>query len=74
MEDQMIRFITVEERFANAEIRQRSPHDTGYKRTQGKLTEISAIILYVRQKGILRRGCDIFPDEIRGYPVDAVEA
>ncbi|PKC08463.1 hypothetical protein RhiirA5_416889 [Rhizophagus irregularis] len=37
---------------------------TGYKRTQGKLTEISAIILYVRQKGILRRGCDIFPDEI----------
>ncbi|CAB5178227.1 unnamed protein product [Rhizophagus irregularis] len=44
---------------------------TGYKRTQGKLTEISAIILYVRQKGILRRGCDIFPDEIRGYPVDA---
>ncbi|CAB5380882.1 unnamed protein product [Rhizophagus irregularis] len=40
---------------------------TGYKRTQGKLTEISAIILYVRQKGILRRGCDIFPDEIRGF-------
>ncbi|PKY61195.1 hypothetical protein RhiirA4_550880, partial [Rhizophagus irregularis] len=113
MEDQMIRFITVEEGFADAEIRQRSLHDsqstlkeipkklqkafdealdnelgqsfremhynlvgvsTGYKRTQGKLTEIPAIILYVRQKGILRRGCDKFPDEIRGYPVDVVEA
>jgi hypothetical protein len=46
----------------------------GYKRTQGKLTEIPAIILYVRQKGILRRGCDKFPDEIRGYLVDVVEA
>ncbi|CAG8618504.1 15720_t:CDS:2 [Acaulospora morrowiae] len=47
---------------------------TGYKRTQGKFTEISAILLYVRQKGILRRGCVKFPDEIRGYPTDIVEA
>ncbi|RGB28765.1 hypothetical protein C1646_672972 [Rhizophagus diaphanus] len=39
---------------------------TGYKRTQGKFTEVPAIILYVRQKGILRRGCVEFPDEIRG--------
>ncbi|PKY25652.1 hypothetical protein RhiirB3_414357 [Rhizophagus irregularis] len=45
---------------------------TGYKRIQGKLTEIPAIILYVRQKGILRRECDKFLDEIRGYPVDVV--
>jgi hypothetical protein len=113
MEDQMIRFITVEEGFANAKIRLQSPHDplptlkkipenlqkvfdealdnelgqsfremhynlvgmsTGYKRTQGKSTEVPAIILYVRQKGILRRGCDEFPDKIRGYPVDVVEA
>ncbi|CAB5199226.1 unnamed protein product [Rhizophagus irregularis] len=121
MEDQMIRFITVGEGFANTEIRRRanaeiqqqSSHhslstlkkvpkelrkafdealdnelgqsfremhynlvgmSTGYKRTQGRLTEIPAIILYVRQKGILRRGCDIFPDKICGYPVDVVEA
>ncbi|RIA95502.1 hypothetical protein C1645_757415 [Glomus cerebriforme] len=121
MEDQMIRFITVGEGFANTEIRRRANAEiqqrssyhslptlkkvpkelrkafdealdnelgqsfremhynlvgmsTGYKRTQGKLTEIPAIILYVRQKGILRRGCDIFPDKIRGYPVDVVEA
>ena len=47
---------------------------TGYKRTQGKFTEVPTIILYVRQKGILRRGCDKFPDEIRGYPIDVVEA
>ncbi|UZO16426.1 uncharacterized protein OCT59_007814 [Rhizophagus irregularis] len=47
---------------------------TGYKRIQGKLTEIPAIILYVRQKGILRRECDKFLDEIREYPVDVVEA
>jgi hypothetical protein len=48
---------------------------TGYKRTKGQLTEIPAIILYVRQKGILRRGCDgIFPKEICGFPVDVVEA
>ena len=47
---------------------------TGYKRTQGKCTKIPAIILYVRQKGILRRGCDKFPDKVHGYPVDVVEA
>ncbi|PKY49939.1 hypothetical protein RhiirA4_466122 [Rhizophagus irregularis] len=47
---------------------------TGYKRTQGKFTEVPAITLYVRQKGILRRGCVEFPDEIRGYPTDIVEA
>ncbi|UZO27625.1 uncharacterized protein OCT59_019815 [Rhizophagus irregularis] len=48
---------------------------TGYKRTKGQLTNIPAIILYVRQKGILRRGCDgIFPEEIRGFSVDVVEA
>ncbi|CAI2177988.1 847_t:CDS:2 [Funneliformis geosporum] len=47
---------------------------TGYKRTQGKFTEVPAIILYVRQKGILRRGCVKFPDEICGYPTDIVEA
>jgi hypothetical protein len=47
---------------------------TGYKRTQGKFTEVPTIILYVRQKGILRRGCVKFPDEIRGYPTDVVEA
>ncbi|CAG8645271.1 3152_t:CDS:2 [Ambispora gerdemannii] len=48
---------------------------TGYKKTQGKFTEKPAIILYVRQKGILRRGCGgLFPEEICGYPVDVVEA
>ncbi|CAG8645819.1 1236_t:CDS:1 [Paraglomus brasilianum] len=47
---------------------------TGYKRTHGKFTEVPAIILYVCQKGILRRGCVKFPDEIRGYPTDIVEA
>ncbi|RHZ76413.1 hypothetical protein Glove_198g59 [Diversispora epigaea] len=47
---------------------------TGYKRTQGKFTDEPAIKLYVRQKGILRRGCSLFPDKIRGYPVDVVEA
>ncbi|CAG8498601.1 5919_t:CDS:2 [Ambispora leptoticha] len=47
---------------------------TGYKRTKGKFTEKPAIILYVRQKGILRRGCSLFPDKICGYPVDVVEA
>ncbi|GBB96769.1 hypothetical protein RclHR1_02830005 [Rhizophagus clarus] len=48
---------------------------TGYKRIKGQLTDILAIILYVRQKGILRRGCDgIFPEKIRGFPVDVVEA
>ncbi|RIA94975.1 hypothetical protein C1645_817348 [Glomus cerebriforme] len=48
---------------------------TGYKRIKGQLTETPAIILYVRQKGILRRGCDgIFPKEICGFPVDVIEA
>ncbi|CAG8470819.1 459_t:CDS:2 [Scutellospora calospora] len=48
---------------------------TGYKRIRRKLTEIPAIILYVRQKGILRRGCEgLFPNEICGFPVDVVEA
>ncbi|GBC53011.2 kinase-like domain-containing protein [Rhizophagus irregularis DAOM 181602=DAOM 197198] len=48
---------------------------TGYKRINGQLTEIPAIILYVRQKGILRRGCGgIFPEKICGFPVDVVEA
>ena len=41
---------------------------TGYKRIHGKLTEIPAIILYVRQKGIIRRGCKgLFPKKIRGF-------
>ncbi|CAG8518905.1 356_t:CDS:2 [Paraglomus brasilianum] len=111
MEDQMIRFRTIDEGLSNAEIRQRILLDsqsreipkklqkafdealdnelgqsfremhynlvgmsTGYKRIQKKLTKIPAIILYVRQKGILRRGCDKFPNQIRGYPVDVVEA
>ncbi|CAI2163856.1 4861_t:CDS:2, partial [Funneliformis geosporum] len=47
---------------------------TGYKRTRRKFTKEPAIILYVRQKGILRRGCALFPDKICGYPVDVVEA
>ncbi|RHZ52113.1 hypothetical protein Glove_465g29 [Diversispora epigaea] len=48
---------------------------TGYKQTQDKFTEKPAIILYVRQKGILRRGCcGLFPRKIREYPVDVVEA
>ena len=48
---------------------------TGYKRTKGQLTETPAIILYVHQKGILRRGCGgIFPEKIRGHPVDVIEA
>ncbi|CAG8711726.1 12634_t:CDS:2 [Funneliformis mosseae] len=47
---------------------------TGYKRTQGKFTEIPAIILYVRQKSILRRGCVKFPDEIHEYLTDVVKA
>ncbi|RHZ79829.1 hypothetical protein Glove_140g17 [Diversispora epigaea] len=48
---------------------------TGYKRIDGKLTNIPAILLYVNQKGILRRGCGgIFPDKIRGIPVDVVES
>ncbi|RGB31725.1 hypothetical protein C1646_763704 [Rhizophagus diaphanus] len=48
---------------------------TGYKRIKGQLTNIPAIILYVRQKGILRRGCDgIFPKKICGFSVDVVEA
>ncbi|CAG8607159.1 3281_t:CDS:2 [Diversispora eburnea] len=48
---------------------------TGYKRTKGKFTKKPAIILYVRQKGILRRGCGgLFPREICGYPVDVIEA
>ncbi|CAG8450836.1 12152_t:CDS:2 [Racocetra fulgida] len=46
----------------------------GYKRTKGKLSEDPAIILYVRQKRILRRGCTLFPGEILGYSVDIVEA
>ncbi|RIA86884.1 hypothetical protein C1645_778497, partial [Glomus cerebriforme] len=48
---------------------------TGYKQICGKFTEVPAIVLYVRQKGILRRGCDgIFPKSIRGFPTDVVEA
>ncbi|GBB96397.1 hypothetical protein RclHR1_27420002, partial [Rhizophagus clarus] len=48
---------------------------TGYKRINGQLTEIPAIILYVRQKGILRRGCGgVFPEKICGFPLDVVEA
>src|SRR5207248_7688430 len=31
---------------------------TGYKRTGDQFTATPAIMLYVRQKGILRRGCD----------------
>ncbi|CAG8771461.1 9962_t:CDS:1 [Dentiscutata erythropus] len=111
MGDQVIRFISEEKGFINAEIPPQSPNlptwkkipqklqkvfddaldnelglsfreahynlvgmSTGYKRTKGKFNEDPAIILYVRQKGILRRGCTLFPDEIRGYPVDIVEA
>ncbi|RIA91632.1 hypothetical protein C1645_736967 [Glomus cerebriforme] len=48
---------------------------TGYKRIGGKITSTPAILLYVKQKGILRRGSGgIFPDKICGYPVDIVEA
>ncbi|PKC66201.1 hypothetical protein RhiirA1_460048 [Rhizophagus irregularis] len=48
---------------------------TGYKQIRGKFTEIPAIIFYVRQKGILRRGCDgLLPKEIRGFPTDVIEA
>ncbi|RUS32644.1 hypothetical protein BC938DRAFT_474769 [Jimgerdemannia flammicorona] len=48
---------------------------TGYKRIRGMLTETPAILLYVRQKGILRRGSGgIFPTEIRGFPTDVLEA
>ncbi|CAB4442911.1 unnamed protein product [Rhizophagus irregularis] len=48
---------------------------TGYKQIRGKFTEIPAIIFYVRQKGILRRGCNgLLPKEIRGFPTDVIEA
>ncbi|GET01360.1 kinase-like domain-containing protein [Rhizophagus clarus] len=48
---------------------------TGYKQIGGKFTEIPAIIFYVRQKGILRRGCDgLFPKNIHGFPTDVIEA
>ncbi|CAG8632507.1 10288_t:CDS:2 [Ambispora gerdemannii] len=48
---------------------------TGYKRTDSKFTDTPAIILYVRQKGILRCGCGgPFPKMIRGFLTDVVEA
>ncbi|GES83010.1 PLP-dependent transferase [Rhizophagus clarus] len=48
---------------------------TGYKQVRGEFTETPAIIFYVRQKGILRRGCGgVFPKQICGYPTDVVEA
>ncbi|CAB5345824.1 unnamed protein product [Rhizophagus irregularis] len=48
---------------------------TGYKQIRGQFTETPAIIFYVRQKGILRRGCDgLLPKEIRGFPTDVIEA
>jgi hypothetical protein len=48
---------------------------TGYKQICGKFTEKPAIIFYVRQKGILRRGCDgLLPKEICGFPTDVIEA
>ncbi|GBB96775.1 hypothetical protein RclHR1_02830011 [Rhizophagus clarus] len=48
---------------------------TGYKQTGGKFTELPAIIFYVRQKGILRRGCGgIFPEKICGFLTDVIEA
>ncbi|PKY58232.1 hypothetical protein RhiirA4_479975, partial [Rhizophagus irregularis] len=48
---------------------------TGYKQVRGRFTETPAIIFYVRQKGILRRGCDgLLPKEIRGFPTDVIEA
>ncbi|CAB4392447.1 unnamed protein product [Rhizophagus irregularis] len=48
---------------------------TGYKQIRGRFTETPAIIFYVRQKGILRRGCDgLLPKEIRGFPTDVIEA
>ncbi|GBB96774.1 hypothetical protein RclHR1_02830010 [Rhizophagus clarus] len=47
---------------------------TGYKQIRGQFTEIPAIIFYIRQKGILRRGCDgLLPKMIRGYPTDVIE-
>ncbi|PKY53523.1 hypothetical protein RhiirA4_471791 [Rhizophagus irregularis] len=61
--DQMIRFISLEEGFTNAEIQPQK---------QDKFTEVPAIIQYDRQKGIFRRGCDEFSDKIREYPVDVV--
>lgn len=48
---------------------------TGYKIIRGELTNIPAIIVYVRQKGIEHRGGPgLFPTEIRGFATDVVEA
>jgi hypothetical protein len=48
---------------------------TGYKQICGQFTETPAIIFYVRQKGILRRGCDgLLPKKIREFPTDVIEA
>jgi hypothetical protein len=48
---------------------------TGYKQVRGQFTETPAIVFYVRQKGILRRGCDgLLPKMIRGFPTDIIEA
>jgi hypothetical protein len=47
---------------------------TGFKRIGNKLTNTPAIIFYVRQKGFLRRGCVSFPEMIRGFPTDVLEA
>ncbi|CAB4483569.1 unnamed protein product [Rhizophagus irregularis] len=48
---------------------------TGYKQIRGQFTEEPAIIFYVRQKSILRRGCSgLLPKEIRGFPTDVIEA
>ncbi|CAB4491787.1 unnamed protein product [Rhizophagus irregularis] len=48
---------------------------TGYKQIRDQFTETPAIIFYVRQKGILRCGCDgLLPKEIRRFPTDVIEA
>jgi hypothetical protein len=48
---------------------------TGYKQIRGQFNETPAIIFYIRQKGILRRGCGgLLPKEIRGFPTDVIEA
>lgn len=47
----------------------------GYKWKNDKKTTTPAVLLFVRQKGILRRGCDgLFRKEIRGFPTDVIEA
>ncbi|RUS12823.1 hypothetical protein BC937DRAFT_86921, partial [Endogone sp. FLAS-F59071] len=48
---------------------------TGYKITGGKITDIPAIILHVKKKGIQHRGCPgLFPKIIRGFATDVQES